>query len=91
MIKKIQYNGYEFQVETDMQSPYWGMRFKGGGSVKAPPPQAATPTPQGVDPEVEQRSRDKRRQRINAAGRAGTILTDTSQGVGTASLLGRSN
>jgi hypothetical protein len=89
MIQEIEYNGYIFQIDPEQPR----MRFKGGGSVKAPKPQAATPTPQGVDPEVEQKAKDKRRQRINAAGRAGTILTDTSQGLqsGTATLLGRSN
>ena len=89
MIEKVYYNGYEFQI--DYEQPR--MRFKGKSSPKPPPAPAATPTPQGVDPEVEQKAKDKRRQRINAAGRAGTILTDTSQGLqsGTATLLGRSN
>lgn len=47
----------------------------GGRSVKAPPPTAPAPTPRQIDEEILQRERDRRRQRIVAAGRRGTILT----------------
>jgi len=88
MIEQVHYNGYDFQIDPDRP---W-LRFKGAKSPKTPPAPAPTPTPRGVDDEVEQKARDKRRQRIQAAGRAGTILTDTSQGLGSqsATLLGRS-
>ncbi len=87
-------NGYVFQV--DPQQPF--VRFKeiftGAAKKKAPAPTptAPAPTPQAVDEEATAKERDKRRQRIAAAGRGGTILT---QGrplgqSGSATILGRS-
>ena len=74
-----------------------GFRYKKlfgtGSKPEAPKPMAPVPTPVGLDDEVKQRDQDKRRQRIAAAGRGGTILT-AGQGLaqgGSATLLGRSN
>ncbi len=66
-------------------------RYK-GGSPKAPKAPAPVSTPRQLDEEVLQKDRDRRRQRIAAAGRGGTILTQgqplTS---GNATILGRSS
>ena len=73
---------------------FWQDMFKRykGGSPKTPPPVAPTPTPRELDEEVKQKNRDKRRQRISQAGRAGTILSQGQPLTGTASatILGRS-
>lgn len=83
----INYNGYEFQV--DFKNP--SRRFK-GAKAKAPPIPDPTPTVRMVDEEIKQRDQDRRRQRISAAGRAGTILTQGAPLAGnqSASLLGKS-
>ena len=71
-----------------------------GGSKKKDIPKAAVPEPiKPVAPaarpeelDTAQRDRDKRRQRIAAAGRGGTILTQgQTLSSGNATLLGRSN
>ena len=85
-------NGYIFQV--DPQRPF--IRFKAlfGGKPKKPKPPptpAPPPTAQVVDEEARAKERDKRRQRIAAAGRGGTILTGgQSLASGSATILGRS-
>ena len=61
-----------------------------GSKPKAPPPLAPAATPRSVDEDVAQKDRDRRRQRVVAAGRAGTILTQGQPLGGTASILGRS-
>lgn len=72
------------------------MSFGGGGGKKAappPPPPPPAPTPVQVDEEILQKQRAKRRQRLQAAGRAGTILTAGGLGdpnVGRNTLLGGS-
>ena len=68
---------------------FW-RRFKGASKPKAPKPLAPVATPQQVDEEAQQRDRDKRRQRISAAGRAGTILTQGQNLGQNATILGRS-
>jgi len=67
-------------------------RYKGGkgGSVKAPEPVAAAATPTEIDENVRRKNMDKRRQRIMAAGRSGTILNQGESLAGNATLLGRS-
>lgn len=85
-MQTIIHNGYEFQV--DYERPH--LRFKGGSKPKAPPPIAIAPTPRALDEEVTQRDRDRRRQRLAAAGRGGTILTQGQPLTGQATLLGRS-
>lgn len=65
--------------------------FKGGGP-KAPKALAPVATVRQLDEEVKQKDRDRRKQRIAAAGRAGSILTQ-GQGLadtGKATILGRS-
>jgi len=71
-----------------------------GGSSKpapvvtpAPPPlPPPVPTPQELDSDVAQKDRDRRRQKIAQAGRAGTILTQgQTLASGQGSILGRSN
>jgi hypothetical protein len=68
-------------------------RYKGGsGRVRIPPSPPPSPTPTQLDEEFQSKERAKRRQRITAAGRAGTILTEqTGPTLGDASLLGRSS
>ena len=64
---------------------------KGGSKVKAPAPISPTPTPRQLDEEVKLKDDAKRRQRIAAAGRSGTILTQgQSLSSGNATILGRS-
>jgi hypothetical protein len=46
--------------------------------VKIPPTPAPTPAPTPIDQATLQKERARRRQRINAAGRQGTILTGGS-------------
>ena len=53
--------------------------------VKIPPTPAPAPTPTSLDESVLQKERARRRQRINAAGRQGTILTGGSVLGGTSS------
>ena len=67
----------------------------GGGSKRAhiPPTPPPAPTPVMVDEEVLQKQRAKRKQRLQAAGRSGTILTAGGLGepnVGRNTLLGGS-
>ncbi len=85
-IIKIERNGYIFQVDPER---FW-LRFKGVSKPKAPKPLAPVATPQQVDEEARQKDRDKRRQRISAAGRAGTILTQGQDLGQNATILGRS-
>ncbi len=89
-IIKIERNGYTFQI--DPERPF--TRFKlggGGGKPKAPPPIAQAPTPRQIDEEVRIKDNARRKQRIAAAGRGGTILTSgQSLASGSATLLGRS-
>lgn len=63
----------------------------GSKKPKAPKPVSPAPTPQTLDEDVRRREQDRRRQRIAAAGRGGTILTE-GQGLasGQSSILGRS-
>jgi len=76
-----------FQYDPD--HPF--RRFKGGSKPKAPAAIAPVATPQQVDDDVKQRDRDRRRQKIAASGRGGTILTEGQPLAGSATLLGRSN
>ncbi len=46
--------------------------------IKIPPVPAPAPTPTSLDEEALQKDRARRRQRINASGRGGTILTGGS-------------
>ena len=46
--------------------------------IKIPPTPAPSPTPTSLDEEALQKERARRRQRINASGRGGTILTGGS-------------
>ena len=71
-----------------------------GGSKKAkvpdpiapPPTPPPAPTPVELSSDVAQKDRDRRRQKIAAAGRGGTILTQgQTLSSGNATLLGRSN
>ncbi len=66
-------------------------RYK-GGTPSAPATQDPTPTLRQLDEKVKQKDRDRRRQRIAAAGRAGTILTSGQSlaQTGNATILGRS-
>ena len=61
--------------------------------VAAPEPiKPVAPAARPEELDTAQRDRDKRRQRIAAAGRGGTILTNgQSLSSGSATLLGRSN
>ncbi len=62
-----------------------------GGRPKIPAPTPAAPTPEPLDEVTIQKQRSKRRQRLAAAGRAGTILTEGGFGVsdtGKSTLLG---
>ena len=68
-IRTIEHNGYIFQVCP--KQPHW--KFK-GSKPKAPAPLAPTPTPRELDEEVKRKDEARRRQRIAAAGRGGTIL-----------------
>ncbi len=64
---------------------------KGASKPKPIPPVAVAPTPRALDEEVRQKDQARRRQRIAAAGRGGTILTQGQPlASGNASLLGRS-
>ena len=47
----------------------------GGSKPKAPKPAAPIPQPVALDDQVQQKDRDRRRAKIAAAGRGGTILT----------------
>ncbi len=86
-IIKIERNGYEFQYCPE--HPTW--RFKGASKPKAPKPLAPVATPVQIDEEVRQKDRDKRRQRLLAAGRQGTILAGgLAREGGNATILGRS-
>ncbi len=87
MIEKIYRNGYIFQI--DFSRP--NIRFKGASKPKLPPTPAPVPTPRELDEEVKIKDAARRRQRIAAAGRGGTILTQgQSLASGSATLLGRS-
>lgn len=78
---------YEFQVCPE--EPFW--RFKGASRPKPPTPIAPVPTPRQLDEDVKLKDQARRRQRIAAAGRGGTILTEgQSLASGSATLLGRS-
>lgn len=78
-------NGYVFWVEDK-----WPFYCFKGAKVKAPPLIAPTATPKEVDEAVRAKDIERRRQRIAAAGRAGTILTPNTAETGKATLLGRS-
>ena len=81
-------NGYDFQYS--LQRPI--LRFFGGASKpKAPAPIAPIPTPRQLDEDVRMKDEARRKQRIAAAGRGGTILnTGLSLSSGNATILGRS-
>ncbi len=89
-IIEIEHHGYIFQ--HCQEHPVWRFKLGGGGSKpKAIPPTPVAPTPRELDEEVRQKDQAKRRQRIAAAGRGGTILTQGQPlASGNASLLGRS-
>ena len=59
-----------------------------GHRAKVPPKPSPAPTPTQIDEEMKAKDRARRRQRLTAAGRQGTILTE--QTTGSATLLGRS-
>lgn len=64
----------------------------GASKPKVPATPAPVPIPRELDAAVLQKERDQRRQRIMAAGRAGTILTQgQSLSSGNASLLGKTS
>ena len=66
--------------------------FGGSGkTAKAPAASAPAATVRSIDEDVKQRDRDKRRQRIVASGRQGTILTEGQPLGQSATLLGRSS
>ena len=86
-MQTIIYNDCEFQV--DPSNPF--RRFKGASKPKPIPPTPVAPTPRQVDEDVKLKDQARRRQRIAAAGRGGTILTQgQALGSGNASILGRS-
>ena len=76
--------------------------FGGGKKAKVPEPiapipeKAAAPRPEELNSDIAQKDRDKRRQKIAAAGRGGSILTQGqtlasgSAPSGNSTLLGRS-
>ena len=85
--KKVLRNGYEFQVPFYHEDFRWRLK---GAKAKAPPPVAVAPTPRELDEDVRLKDQARRRQRISAAGRGGTILTQgQSLSSGNATLLGR--
>ena len=60
-------------------------------AVKPPPLPPPAPVPELLDEEAQQKERARRRQRLAAKGRAGTILTEGGLGessTGKATLLG---
>ena len=64
--------------------------FGGGKKPDAPKPAAPIPQPVALDDNVKQADRDRRRAKIAAAGRGGTILTQgQTLSSGNSSLLGR--
>ena len=66
--------------------------FGGGSKPKAAKPASPIPQPVALDDQVQQKDRDRRRAKIAAAGRGGTILTQgQTLASGNATLLGRSN
>ena len=72
---------------------FGGSKKKDIPKVVAPEPiKPVAPAPRPEEIDTAQRDRDKRRQRIAAAGRGGTILTQgQTLSSGNATLLGRSN
>ena len=69
-----------------------GNLFGGGSKPKAPKPVAPVPTPTQLDEEVRTKDMDRRRQRVAAAGRQGSILTQgQSLASGSGTILGRSS
>ena len=76
-------------------SIFGGGKKKDIPKVAAPEPIKAVdprPLPEELNADAAQRDRDKRKQRIAAAGRGGTILTQgQTLSSGNATLLGRSN
>ena len=65
--------------------------FGTGSKPKAPKPAAPVPQPVALDDDVRQKDQDRRRAKIAAAGRGGTILTKgQTLSSGNSSLLGRS-
>lgn len=66
-----------------------GNLFGGTKKAKAPAPVAPVPTPTEIDETVKLKEQDKRRQRILAGGRGGTILNQGQSLAGNATLLGR--
>ena len=69
-----------------------GSLFGGGTKTAAPPkPVSPAPTPEQLDQDVKRRDLDRRRQRIAAAGRQGTILTQGQPLAGTSTILGRTS
>ncbi len=80
-------NGYEFKICPEHKN--W--RFKGASKPKAPAPISPVATPRQIDEDVKIKDQARRRQRVAAAGRGGTILTEgQSLASGSATLLGRS-
>ena len=68
-----------------------GGMFSKPKTPKAPAPVAPAPRPAELDDDVRQREQDRRRQRISAAGRQGTILTEgQTLSSGKSTILGRS-
>ena len=86
-MRTIERNGYIFQLCPE--HPH--RRFK-GSKPTAPKPIAPVATPRELDEEVKFKDEARRRQRIAAAGRGGTILNQgqsLSSGAN-ASILGKS-
>lgn len=67
-----------------------GKLFGSSKTAASPTQISPTPTPMEATGEDAQKARDRRRQRIVAAGRGGTILTQGQPLTGQASILGRS-
>ena len=88
-MRRIERNGCIFQVND--RFPF--RRYFGSSASKAKAPKSTSPaaTVRSIDEDVKQKDRDRRRQRIAAAGRGGTILTEGQPLGQSATLLGRSS
>ena len=66
-----------------------GSLFGKPKTVKPPAPVAPAATPVQIDEDVKRKDQDRRRQRISAAGRGGTILTQGQSLSSGGTILGR--
>ena len=86
-IINVNYNGYDFQI--DPSRPH--LRFK-GKRPRAPKALSPVATPREVDDEVKLKDIERRRQRVQTGGIAGTLLSrNQASSGGGATLLGRSS